>query len=74
VGETGERSSALIIDEIREAPAIAGFEDAHVMAEFDEFACDAAQEVGVAVVPIGEEGMSEDYDAHAILLGEVSQL
>ena len=54
-------------DEILQAPAVARFEDAHIVSRSDELRRDATQEVRVAVVPIGEQGMGEDYETHAVL-------
>ena len=55
----------MIGDEILDAPGILGFDHAGVVAAGDQFAQHAAQEVGVAVVPAGAEGVGGVDDVHA---------
>ena len=63
--ELVQRSGALFGDEVRAAPGISGFVDRDLVAGAQEFRGDAAQEVGVAVVPIRNERMVEKDNLHA---------
>jgi hypothetical protein len=60
-------SFAIFGEQVFEAPTTTGLEDLHVMAAFDEVRCDAAEKVGVAVIPIGHERVGEYYEAQAVL-------
>ena len=58
---------SMVSQEIGQAPAAARLEDADVVSPIDQFGCDAAQKVRVAVIPVGQERVGEDYETHAIL-------
>ena len=55
----------MVADEVGAAPAGGGLEGADLVALGHQLAGDAAQEVGVAVVPAGDERVAEDDDPHA---------
>ena len=57
----------MLSDEAAQTPAVARLEDAKVVAEGDELRGYAAQEVRVAVIPIRDERVGEDYEANASL-------
>ena len=60
---------AMVLAEILEAPGAFRFVGLDVVAERDQLAQHAAQEVGVAVVPAGGEAVGEVDDPHAAALG-----
>src|SRR3712207_8073977 len=53
--------------EVGQAPAVARLEHAHLVAPAEQLAGHAAQEVGVAVVPVGHQRVVEHRDFHATL-------
>jgi hypothetical protein len=57
---------AVFFAEVFDAPGVAGLIDADVVAAREELADDSAKEVGVAVVPVGDEGVIEEDDAHGV--------
>ena len=52
-------------DQVLQAPGVARLEDADLVAAGEELGGHAAQEVRVAVVPVGAQRMAEDRHAHA---------
>jgi len=62
--EGRNRRLTLLLDEVHDAPRVARFVDADGVTAGDQVGHDAAQEVRVAVVPVGDERVAEDYDAH----------
>jgi hypothetical protein len=67
-GEAGERLRAVVRDQVVAAPAVAGLVHRHPRTPCLQLGGDAAQEVGVAVVPVRHEGVVEERDpqrAHA---------
>jgi hypothetical protein len=52
-------------EEVPQAPGIARLEDPHVVAAGQKLAGDAAQEVRVAMVPVRQQRVDEEDDAHA---------
>ncbi len=58
---------AVLGEEVFQAPGVAGFVDAEVVAAEEEFGGDAAEEVGVAVVPVGQERMIKQGNPHRFL-------
>ena len=63
----------MLRQQVLPAPAIAGLEDPNLVAKFEQLRGDPAQEVRISVVPIRNQGMSENHEAHAILPSEVSE-
>ena len=63
-----ERRLALVADQVLAAPAGGGLEDPDLVAAGAQLAHDAAQEVGVAVVPAGGQRVAEDHHPHAARL------
>jgi hypothetical protein len=58
---------AVVAQEVGAAPSVRRLVGAHVMSARDKLTQDAAQEVGVAVVPAGGEGVGEvDEPHHAV--------
>ena len=62
--EGANRPSPCSFDEVHDAPRVARLVDTDRVTAGNQVRRDAAQEVGVAVVPVGDQGMAEDYDAH----------
>jgi hypothetical protein len=60
-----EPGLAVVADEVLAAPAGRGLERPDLVAAGQQLARDAAQEVGVAVVPAGLERVAEQDDPHA---------
>jgi hypothetical protein len=56
--------SAAIAQGVFAAPAIARLVNRNLVAECEQFACDAAQEVSVAVIPARDEGVTEEDNPH----------
>ena len=61
-----DRPFAVLAAEVHEAPRVARLVNADVVAALAERAHDSAEEVGVAVVPAGQERVIEHHDAHAL--------
>lgn len=70
--ETRQRGGALIRDEVDTAPAGFRLQHQRGMAAPLQFAQDAAQEMGVAVVPVGHNGMCVEDEFHIICTGAAS--
>jgi len=49
---------------VQERAEMRRFEDLNVVAAPEQLGCDPAQEMGVAVVPVGHQRMAEQHDAH----------
>ena len=64
-----EAGLAVLGLEVRAAPRAPRLVDIDRVAARDEFAAHAAQEMRVAVVPVGDQRMAEHYDAHAVSRG-----
>src|SRR5690606_827066 len=62
--ERFERRAAVFRREMVQAPTARGLEHAHLVARSYQLGRDASKEVGVAVIPIGNERVAEDYDPH----------
>jgi hypothetical protein len=62
--EGQERPLALLGHEVAPAPAVQGLQRQGLVAAGLEVAQDAAQEVGVAVVPVGDERVGVEQEAH----------
>src|SRR3954453_12358555 len=62
--EAGDRRVAMLRTEILETPAVAGFENADLVAARDQLGRDAAQEMGVPVVPVRNQRVGKVYAAH----------
>src|SRR5207248_3753920 len=60
-----ERGDTVLGDEVLHAPCVLRFVHVDARSAFDQFGRDAAEEMGVAVVPVGEQRMAEDDDVHA---------
>ena len=58
---------AVLLDEVLIAPGVGGFVDMNLVATREKLRCDAAQEVGVAMVPVGDQGMVKADYAHMVL-------
>src|ERR1051326_3461341 len=52
-------------DQVLPAPAVFRLQDAEMVAAIDQLGGNAAEKMGVAVVPIGNERVGEDDYAHA---------
>jgi len=63
--EPGYGLRSLIFHQIAAAPAVCRLKRQHVVTAAEEIAHDAAEEVGVAVVPVGDEGVSVEDELHA---------
>ena len=61
-----ERRRAFVREQVLDTPGVFRFQDADVMTARDEFRGDASQKVRVAVIPVRQDGMAEDYDAHSV--------
>ncbi len=55
--------------EVDAAPGVVRLVDLDRVAARDQFAADAAQEMRVAVVPVGDQRVTEDHDTHAVSVG-----
>jgi hypothetical protein len=64
----GERVFSVIANEIGAAPPIGRLEHVDAVSARQELGRDAAQEMRVAVVPVGRQRMAEHYDAQGTLL------
>jgi hypothetical protein len=62
--EGTQRPLAVVADEVRAAPAVARLVHAHLVPAREQLGDDAAQEVRVAVVPVGGERVDEEDDPH----------
>jgi hypothetical protein len=60
------------LDEVPAAPAVTRLEDTDVVAEREQLTRDPAEEVRVAVVPVGDERVVEERDLHAATLRNVA--
>src|ERR671914_3130100 len=58
------RAAALFLQGVLSAPAGCRLVNGNVMTKSDELACDAAEEMCIAVVPAREEGMIEQDKFH----------
>ena len=65
-------AEAVLLEKVAAAPAVARLEDAHGVAAPHELARDAAQEMRVAVVPVGDDRVVEERDVHAATRAELS--
>jgi hypothetical protein len=52
--------------EVEPAPGVVRLVHLEAVAALEQLVADAAQEMGVAVVPVGDQRMTEHYDAHAV--------
>jgi hypothetical protein len=64
-GELAQRLLAVLALEVGAAPAVGRFVDRHLVPAVLQLGGDAAEEVGVAVVPVGDQRVGEDDDLHA---------
>jgi hypothetical protein len=62
----GERPGSLLGQQISHAPSVRRFEGADFVAAGRELGRDAAEKVRAAVVPIRQERMTEDCQAHVV--------
>jgi hypothetical protein len=62
----GDRCLALILAQLAQAPAIGGLIGHHLMAARLQLTHDAAQEVGIAVIPVRYQRVIEQDDAHGL--------
>jgi len=67
-GEVVERRLALLAEEVFAAPAIGRLVDRHLVPALLQLGDDPAEEVGVAVVPVGDQRVGEVGDLHAATL------
>ncbi|HEY0337688.1 MAG TPA: hypothetical protein VGC70_10150, partial [Burkholderiales bacterium] len=65
VRKARERRFSVLARQVEYAPRIGRLVDIYIMPASDELAADAAQEVRIAVIPIGDQRVTENYDAHA---------
>jgi hypothetical protein len=63
--ESRERCFTVFGNEILHAPGIARLVHVYRMPAREQLSADAAQKMCVAVVPVGDERVAENYDAHA---------
>jgi hypothetical protein len=63
--EAAQRREAVLLNEVSQAPVVQSLVDQHLVPAVAKRAGHAAQEVGVAVIPVGEEGVVEEDDFHA---------
>jgi hypothetical protein len=60
-----DRRGAAVAQQVRPAPAVLRLVGRHLVAAIAQLRDDAAQEVRVAVVPVRQQGVTEDRDLHA---------
>src|SRR5215212_4642537 len=65
VRKVRKRRFSILARQVEYAPCIGRLVDIYSMAASNELAADATQEVRIAVIPIGDERVTENYDAHA---------
>jgi len=64
--EIADRSAAVLRNQALPAPSVRGFENADIVTPLHEFAGYATQKVRIPMVPVGNQGVREDYEAHAV--------
>src|SRR5690554_6665791 len=55
----------MLLEQIRDAPGVSGLVDHHLMSARLELARATAQEMGVAVIPVGDQRVVEHHDTHS---------
>jgi hypothetical protein len=65
--ELRRRFEAVVLSQASGAPSVDRLEDAHVVPLARKLRGDTTQEVSVAVVPVTDERMDEEYDPHGAL-------
>src|SRR5438045_7998088 len=63
--EVADRPLTVVGEQTLEAPGIPRLVDLHLVAARDQLGRYPAQEVRVAMIPIREQRVAEDYDTHA---------
>jgi hypothetical protein len=64
--EIRKRILTLLCKKVSKAPGVGGFPDADMMTPFYEFRDDAPKKMRVAMVPAGQQRMTENSDVHGI--------
>ena len=59
------KTVALLSFEISYAPSVTRLVNVYVMMLGDQFASNATQKVSIAMIPVGNQRVTEDHDAHA---------
>ncbi len=59
-----QRPVAVIAQEILQTPIVARLVHQYVVVSSCKLGCDSAQEVGVSMIPVGNERMIEEYNFH----------
>ena len=59
-----EGTPPLFRDEVPETPSVFRLVNLHGVTAIEELTCDPAQEMRVSVVPIGNQGVAKQHDAH----------
>jgi hypothetical protein len=54
-----QHSRPVIAEQVEAAPSVDWLIDGHFVATIDQLACNAAQEMGIAVIPARRERMTE---------------
>jgi hypothetical protein len=63
--ETVDRVEPGVADQVVQAPAVLRFVHRDIVTAGLQLAGDTAQEVRVAMIPVGPQRVAEDHDAHA---------
>jgi hypothetical protein len=62
--ECGERGVPMVSPQVADAPAVSRLIDLHGVSPGEQLRGNAAKEVGIAVVPVGDQGVVEQDKTH----------